>query len=111
MTDHEKALLSACDASTKTAKQNGANKTAQKAEEADCATWENELKKNEPPLIRQVREGLRTHSAVKQILDPWYIDLNTRDAKSLSANAQRSGNEKLHKDHLHITIWEPKIYE
>lgn len=44
---------------------------------------------------------------VKQVMDPFYVDLNTADNKpgsiSVEPNRQIDGNEKLHKNHLHIT--------
>ena len=71
--------------------------------------WNEERKKNEPQLMNEFRARLEAHPAVKQIFDPWYMDMNTGDQHPHVANEQRNSNEKLHANHLHVTVKEPKI--
>lgn len=71
--------------------------------------WKGEMSKNEPALMTAFRKHLSTHHSVKQILDPWYLDINLKDAIDKVENEQRSPLEDLHKNHLHITIIEPNI--
>jgi hypothetical protein len=110
VTDREKELLEACLDSRSRANLSR-DKESKEIATTKCETWENEVKKNEPPLIRKFRDTLIKLSFVEQILDPWYIDMNTKDPKSKTANTQSSDNEKIHKDHLHITIKDRQIYE
>ncbi|MYM74613.1 hypothetical protein GTP56_20790 [Duganella sp. FT134W] len=72
--------------------------------------WESEVPKSEPKLMRKLRDTLGKQKSVKQIFDPWYMQSNTNIGK-VTANAQLSSNETTHDDHLHLTIWEPDIYE
>lgn len=71
--------------------------------------WVDELKRNEPSLIQNLRQKLSKNKLVSQVFDPWYMDGNTRDAMPPVPNAQFSPNEKLHANHLHLTIRDPKI--
>ncbi len=73
--------------------------------------WNNEKNGNEPVLIRDLRERLGKNQFIKQIFDPWYMDANTADDIPPVPNQQRSGNanERVHNNHLHITVREPKI--
>lgn len=70
-----------------------------------------EMRKHEPAVMSALREGLREHPTVRQLIDPWYIDLNTRNKNTRTLNEQQSATERGHAHHLHITIKEPKIYE
>jgi hypothetical protein len=71
--------------------------------------WNNELDANEPACIRSLRQALMTHTMVRQVLDPWYMDTNTKDKTAAVANEQCTSLETLHAHHLHITISEPDI--
>ncbi len=73
--------------------------------------WDDERNRNEPVLIRNLRERLGKNEFVKQLFDPWYMDVNTADSVPPVPNEQRSGNknERGHNNHLHITVREPKI--
>jgi hypothetical protein len=71
--------------------------------------WKTVLDQNEPTAVRAFRDSLDRSPFVKQILDPWFVDLNSLDQTAGTPNSQRDRNEQLHKDHLHITIHEPKI--
>jgi hypothetical protein len=70
-----------------------------------------EMEKTQPGLMSALREGLRIQPVVGQLLDPWYIDLNTHSNAGRSINEQQSKIEQGHAHHLHITIREPKIYD
>ncbi len=71
--------------------------------------WNLERDRNEPRSMRSFRERLARSVGVEQILDPWYIDLNTRDKIPAEPNSQLTGDEKLHDNHLHISVYEPNI--
>lgn len=73
------------------------------------AEWRTVLEQNEPAVVKAFRKSLDDSPFVRQILDPWFVDLNSLDQISGSPNPQENSNEQLHKDHLHITINEPKI--
>lgn len=82
----------------------------EKTREAKNA-WIKECELNEKSAMRSFREKLGVNGAVKQILDPWYLDLNTHDKIAPVLNEQRNEVEKLHNNHLHLTIREPQIYD
>jgi hypothetical protein len=73
--------------------------------------WDNERNRNEPDLIRKLRDRLGQNKSVKQLFDPWYMDANTADTMPPVPNEQRisNPNERTHNNHLHITVREPKI--
>ena len=71
--------------------------------------WHEEMIKAEPALMAALRKHLIKHQNIQQILDPWYLENNSKDANEKVANEQRSLLETLHNNHLHITIMEPNI--
>lgn len=73
--------------------------------------WDDERNRNEPDLIRKLRDRLGRNQSVKQLFDPWYMDANTADNLPPVPNEQRrtNSNERTHNNHLHITVREPKI--
>lgn len=73
--------------------------------------WNAERDRHEPGLIRSLRERLGLNASIKQIFDPWYMDADTADKIAPIPNEQRRSNpnERLHNNHLHITVREPKI--
>lgn len=76
--------------------------------------WNKARDAGEPAHTRQFRVDLLKCACVRQLFDPWFIDANTRDDVDPEPNMQRgtkdnSTNERLHDDHLHITIDDPKI--
>ncbi len=73
--------------------------------------WNAERNRNEPDLIRKLRDRLGRNKSVKQLFDPWYMDANTADNIPPVPNEQRRSNpnERTHNNHLHITVREPKI--
>lgn len=66
--------------------------------------WDFQRNEAEPQITRDLRHALSTHPMVSQLLDPWYMDTNTRDTVAASPNEQLSGNEITHNNHLHITV-------
>jgi hypothetical protein len=71
--------------------------------------WDAERNAHESSLISTLRGKLHRNSSITQVLDPWYMDINTKDNVPPVPNEQRSPNEKIHNNHLHITVLEPKI--
>src|SRR6218665_510942 len=71
--------------------------------------WKTEVDATAPEGMTSFREALLGHALVSQVLDPWYMDINTRDKQAPLLNEQRSKNETLHAHHLHITVSEPNI--
>jgi len=71
--------------------------------------WSAERDKNEPIEMRNFRMALIKRNSVAQVFDPWLMDLNTHDKITAESNRQMDENEKLHSDHLHITVYEPNI--
>ncbi len=73
--------------------------------------WDDERNRNEPGIIRNLRERLGKNKSIKQLFDPWYMDSNTTDDIPPVPNEQRhsNSNERVHNNHLHITVLEPKI--
>lgn len=72
--------------------------------------WNDERDKNEPEIIRKFRRSLACCSYIAQIFDPWFIDHNNLDKKPAAPNMQDVRIEISHRDHVHITVHEPKIY-
>lgn len=87
----------------------GDKKTNAQEEAQAKREWQNENKKNEPTLMSELRNGLYKHPSIKQVFDPWYMEASTEDQRAPEANEQGTANEKLHANHLHITVKEPKI--
>jgi hypothetical protein len=73
--------------------------------------WNKERDRNEPELIRKLRGRLGKNKFVEQLFDPWYMDANTADNLPAVPNEQRrtNPNERVHNNHLHLTVREPKI--
>jgi hypothetical protein len=73
--------------------------------------WNLERNHHEPSLIRTLRARLSQNASVKQLFDPWYMDADTTDKVAPVPNEQRpsNANERLHNNHLHITVREPRI--
>lgn len=82
-------------------------KTASEGKQEAQKKWVSELNSNEPLLIRNLRQMLSSRPTVGQLLDPWYMDTNTRDMVAAASNEQISDNELTHNNHLHITIVDP----
>lgn len=71
--------------------------------------WNTERNNNEPATVKKFRDSLIACRSVKQILDPWFVDLNNLDTVPHDPNDQSDDNERMHKNHLHVTIHDPKI--
>lgn len=59
---------------------------------------------NLPELFRTFRDTLQASPHVKQLFDPWYMDKNTRDDTPPEPNTRSDDNQRLHSNHLHITL-------
>lgn len=87
------------------AKVKDADKKSKTADQA----WNDERDKNEPVAVKTFRKQLSTAKYVKSIFDPWFMDGDTHDAKPAKPNVLKDGNEKLHRNHLHVTIDDPTL--
>jgi hypothetical protein len=65
--------------------------------------WNKERDKNEPSAIKSFRTELLHCKCVHQVFDPWFMEANTQNAVA-EPNLQKTGNEKLHATHLHVTV-------
>jgi hypothetical protein len=55
-------------------------------------------------LINRFRESLYAQkNLVKQVFDPWKMEVDTNDGRVPLDNRNRTGNEMAHRDHLHVT--------
>ena len=66
--------------------------------------WDAERNANEPAAVKSFRSSLLRCECVTQVFDPWFMDVNTKDAVAPQPNQQKSGNDKLHATHLHVTV-------
>ncbi len=88
----------------------GEHRKQSRRKKEECQkSWNVERNKNEPIPMRNLRTRLERSPHVIQLFDPWHIDLNTHDAIAAVPNEQRNGLEKGHSNHLHISVYEPKI--
>lgn len=71
--------------------------------------WSAERNLHEPVLMKGLRQQLQKNPSITQVFDPWYMEVNTHDQNPQVANEQLSSNEKLHANHLHVTVSEPEI--
>jgi hypothetical protein len=77
---------------------------AAKANAADRA-----IRDNDSSTIRNFISKLRENGDVRQTFDPWEMDENTRDVVAAAPNRLVTGNETLHRNHLHITVKDPDL--
>jgi hypothetical protein len=75
-----------------------------KANAADKA-----IQASDNKTIRDFIARLRANGEVRQTFDPWEMDANTADGNSAAPNRLISGNEALHRNHLHITVRDPEL--
>lgn len=71
--------------------------------------WASQCEHEQPSLYRSYREALHTNHNIQQILDPWYMEYDTPRSAEKSPNEQHSQIEKIHANHLHITVRAPKL--
>ncbi|MCS0630463.1 hypothetical protein NX786_14075 [Telluria mixta] len=67
------------------------------------------IHKNDKTPIREFIKKLRENNDVKQTFDPWEMDINTRDNNPATPNYMITGNEVLHRNHLHITVRDTEL--
>lgn len=70
---------------------------------ANKAAWEKARDANEPVKVQTFRRSLQQNPGVKQVIDPWQIDMNTRDDVAATTNLGGDANAIAHNNHLHIT--------
>lgn len=58
---------------------------------------------NEPDKVKRFRRSLQQNPGVKQVLDPWQVDTNTRDSTPAAANVGQNALATQHNNHLHVT--------
>ena len=80
---------------------------AQEANKREAATTA--IHSSDSASIRTFIHKLRENNDVKQTFDPWEMDLNTRDNAPATPNHLITGNEKLHRNHLHITVRDTEL--
>lgn len=74
--------------------------------------WNKERDRNEPVKVRAFRQSLYRCACVRQLFDPWYIEVDTRDQIEPVPNAQIKGDaiQVTHAHHLHITVEDARIF-
>ncbi len=60
-------------------------------------------------ITNDFEQALIKSPLVKQLFDPLLMDTNTRDQQEADINHNKSDNEKLHQNHLHITANDPYL--
>lgn len=83
---------------------------AKTAETEADKKWSKAVKANQPAMLDSYRKALiDARPLVTQVLDPWYMETNTRDAVDKVPNEQKDGLAKQHNNHMHITINDPEL--
>jgi hypothetical protein len=74
------------------------------------AEWVEKVEEHQPDKVGKFRRALMKAQVVTQIIDPWYIDLNTRDKVAGVVNEQKEDEvQNRHKNHLHLTIFDAEL--
>lgn len=81
--------------------------TAEKKKKANEA-WNTERNKHEPAKVKDFRAALKHQKGVSNLFDPWFMNADVQHKSDLP-NEYKTGNEKLHRHHLHITIDDPAL--
>lgn len=71
--------------------------------EAAKKAWETARDKDQPVKVQSFRRSLQQNPGVKQVIDPWEIDLNTRDTSAATPNLGGNATATSHLNHLHVT--------
>ena len=71
--------------------------------------WEKLVSKHQPGKVDGFRRALMKAEVVTQVIDPWYVDLNTKDKIDGVVNEQKGAIQKSHNNHLHLTIHDPEL--
>lgn len=81
-------------------------------EQKEKNRWNEERDKNEPVKVRAFRQSLYRCACVRQLFDPWYIEVDTRDQIQPVPNEQIKGRaiQVTHAHHLHITVEDARIF-
>ncbi|WP_028100544.1 hypothetical protein [Pseudoduganella violaceinigra] len=103
----EKATLSAKKNRTEAEEQ---RLNAIKVEEPDAAKKAlDAISANEHSDLKTFTSKLRGNTEVRQTFDPWQMEDNTADKAAPAPNMLKTGNEVLHRNHLHITVFDEEL--
>ena len=97
----DKASVSAKDARDKAAQLDDSKKQ----------DWNDKLKEHEPGVLGRYRRYVMKEDCITQVIDPWYIDLNTHDKTDPVPNEQANAIQKIHNNHMHLTIRDKDLHE
>ena len=86
-----------------------AAQNAAKIKRATRSKWNGARDAGEPNHVHQYRASLLKCACVRQLFDPWFMNVNVKNGDESVPNMQKSDNETLHAHHLHITVDEPQI--
>jgi len=90
-----------------------ARAAAEGADRSARATWEKQLKGNEPSSVGSYRRYVMQQPCVSQVIDPWYVTLNTTKPEEAIPNDQNkatlNGLLVQHNNHMHLTIRDPEL--
>jgi len=76
---------------------------AQLAHAQAASAWQSVVDAHLPSVVRKFRSELLASPLVRQVIDPWGIDFNTRDQVAPVFNERTRDVEQLHLTHLHVT--------
>jgi hypothetical protein len=71
--------------------------------DADKKAWEKARDADQPLKIQAFRRSLQQNEGVKQVIDPWEVDLDTQNEQPATANLGQDKTASSHLDHLHVT--------
>jgi|GEM_PF-581096 len=81
-----------------------------KVEEPDAAKKAvDAISANEHSDLKTFTSKLRGNTEVRQTFDPWQMEDNTADKAGPAPNRLKTGNETLHRNHLHITVFDEEL--
>lgn len=86
-----------------------ANQEAKDVQRDAVKAWSDEKDAHEPERVKSFRKYLLRCECVRQVFDPWFMDANAHDNQEPAPNMQKSANEALHANHLHITVKTPGL--
>ncbi|HEY0588397.1 MAG TPA: hypothetical protein VGD52_19850 [Pseudoduganella sp.] len=110
---HYSALMSEKATLTKKKNRTAAEEerlNAIKVEEPDAAKKAlDAISANEHSDLKSFTSKLRGNTEVRQTFDPWQMEDNTADKAAPAPNRLKTGNETLHRNHLHITVFDEEL--
>jgi len=106
LTKEKKALLAK---KTRTPEENDRLNAIKVEEPAASKKALDAIASNEHNDLKTFTSKLRSNSEVRQTFDPWQMEDNTADQNAPTANMLKTGNEVLHRTHLHITVFDEEL--